>query len=479
MITNNITQKRGKRDIFNIYLLFAISVFIVYFAPRIIVIGLQTIFLIVFFFSKKNYFWIAFVFIIENFPGSLFSRYTHDLQHTFSLLPESPSGTLYFWMLFILIALIKSLMSNSNYKLIFRINILILFTYFIFLIIVYGIYKYTAVIRTLLPWLFLIILPRLMKKEEHFMYFFNLVFSFMFFVFITQILQIFFGSTTATILRSSDTIFFTEEIETVVRPADGIFISYMSLLGALYYLRFKKKYFNKNYLIIITGFSIFSIFLTATRTWMLSTLFIIILYLIFIEKFKRDIIKRLVFPVIIIVLITQYISIVRQQIDLAIQRYSTIELVIEGDLTAGGTVKRFTERGPAVMAKFYEKPLIGWGIGNEAIKYSDGHVGYQNLLMHTGIIGFILWLMLWFNYIFKMFNLNKIISSWNPYKNIPILFIIFLFGILIINTSSQWFGYLLQFLPGFTIIFLLTFSSYVYQNSMQDEIMKKNANNFI
>ncbi len=464
-IANNI-----KRDIINLYVLFAVSVVVIYFAPRIAAIVLQVIFLFAFYRSRKNYFWLAFVFIIQNFPGGLFSRYTNDIEHTFSLFQSSPVGTLYFWMVFILIAFFKSVKLKSDYRFILEKNIILLFAYFLFLILIFGLYKMTAVTRTLLPWLFLFILPRLLKKEEDFAGFFNLVFSFVFFVVFTQVFQLVFRATVAEILGGSNITLATEELERVARPGDGIFISYVSIFGALYYLILKKKYFSRNYLITITGLAIFSIFITATRSWMISTLFVFGFYVVFIAKAKTAIIQRLVFPLLMIVIITQYVPVVRQQIDLAKQRYETIKLLLEGDPTAGGTLTRLTSRGPAVMEKFRESPVIGWGYGDEARKYTDGHVGNQNLLMHNGVIGYLFWLMLWLNFVLKMINLDKSITSANPYKNIPKLFIIMLLGILIINASAQWFGYLLQFLPGFTILFLFTFASFVYKNAWQEQM---------
>ncbi len=472
-------QKVLSQDVLILYLLFAVSVASIYLVPRIVAFVLQIIFLVVFYRTKKDYLWLALVFIIENFPGGLFSRYSSDIIHTFSFLPNSPIGTLYFWMMFVLIAFLKSLtIKKSNYKFIFKENFIFIFGYFLFLVLVFGVYKYTAVARTLLPWLFLFIFPRLLRKEEDFARFFNLVFSFVFLVILTQIFQVVFGITIAKILGGSNIVIVTEELEAAARPVDGIYIPFISIFGALYYLVLKKKYFARNYLMIITGLAIFSIFFTATRSWMISTLFIFGFYVVFIAKAKIAIIQRLVIPILMIVIITQYVPVVRQQIDLAKQRYETIELLLEGDLTAGGTISRLTRRGPAVMEKFSESPLIGWGYGNEARKYTDGHVGNQNLLMHTGVIGYVFWVILWLNFILKMIKLEKSITSANPYKNIPKLFIIMLLGILIINASAQWFGYLLQFNPGFIILFLFTFAGFVYKSALQEQmiIQKYNKN---
>ncbi|MBK7377408.1 MAG: hypothetical protein IPJ03_00075 [Ignavibacteriales bacterium] len=105
-ITEKNTAINYKGDIINLYALFILSVGAIYIAPRGIGVLLQ---IISFYRSEKDYFWLALVFIIENFPGAFFSRYTSDIQHTFSLLPDSPVGTLYFWMVFILVALFKAL----------------------------------------------------------------------------------------------------------------------------------------------------------------------------------------------------------------------------------------------------------------------------------------------------------------------------------------------------------------------------------
>lgn len=457
--------KKKYIDLIFIYFLFVLSVFVIYFIPRYLASILQIFFFIAFYRSKRDYFWLAFVFIVENFPGGLFSRYTNDIHHTFSLLPYSPLGTLYFWMIFVIIAFIKSLKKNKIYKNIFEKYFIILFVYFTVLVIFSGIYKYTAAIRTLLPWLFLFIFPRLLRTEEDFAGFFRIIFSFAFFVAFTQIFQVVFGITIAEFFGNSEMILVTEELRNVARPADGIFIPFLSIFGALYYMILKKKYFRRNYLILVIGLSIFSIYITATRSWMIGALFIFGFYVFFIEKEKVIILRKFVIPSLIVFIIIQSFPDVRQQVYLAKKRYETIELLLEGDPTAGGTLRRLDVRGPKVMEKFSERPFFGWGYGTEANNYSDGHVGNQNLLMHTGIVGYSLWALLWLIFILKMLYLNKSLKSNNYYKNIPKLFIIMLLGILIINVSTQWFDYLLSFLHGFTILFLFTFASFVYTNA--------------
>ena len=457
------------KDIIHLYLLFLISVVVIYKLPTIMGTIFQILLLITFFFSKRDYFWLAFVFVVQSFPGALFSRYTGDIQNTFSLLQTSQAGTLYFWMVFVILAFIKALQKKASYQLVIVNNIKILAGYFVILVLIFGLYKWTAVTRTLLPWLFLFILPRLLQKEVDFQRYFYLIFSFLFFVIATQIFQIIFTVPIAKYLGGYNIAGTAEELKSVVRPTDGIYIPYLALFGSLYFLIFQKKIYRTNYLLTIVGLSVFSIFITATRTWMISVLFISGSYLFFISYQRYNIILRLIIPFILVLLIIQFVPAVSQQVDLALHRYETVQYLVEGDITAGGTLERLSVRSPRVFAKFKESPVVGWGYGDEANEYSDGHVGNENLLMHTGIIGYFLWLMLWLNFMLKMKLLNNKISVKNPYNNVPWLFITMLVGILIINVSAQWFNYLLGYLSGFTFIFLFTFASFVNKEARRAE----------
>ena len=96
----------------------------------------------------------------------------------------------------------------------------------------------------------------------------------------------------------------------------------------------------------------------------------------------------LVFIVLISIVLT--IPKINLQILQVVERTLTMEDLAKGDLTAGGSLSRLTERGPRVMKKFYEQPVLGYGFSEEYYKFLDGHVGNQSLLLNGGIIGFII-----------------------------------------------------------------------------------------
>lgn len=447
---------------------------IIYQLPSIIGAIFQIILLILFWLSKKDYFWLAFVFVISSSPGALFSM--QDEVHSFSLLYGSSFGNVYFYLPFILIAFLKTVKVKIKYpKYFFSGILLILFFYFVLLLAAHGIYKWTAVVRLTIPWLLLFILPRMLKNEVDYSKFFNLIFPFVFFVIITQIYKIitaqefaalFGGIGNPAVVASKDLL----EGSSVIRPTDGIIIPFISLLGAFYFLSKRTKiYYNKNYLTIIAGLSVFSIFLTATRSWFFSALFILFSFLVLNSMKPVKNLLKYTFATILIIILIQAVPYLQKQSVLAFERYETIGYLLEGDITAGGTLQRLDVRAPKVMARFYEKPVFGWGYGIEGASYSDGHVGHQNLLMHTGIVGYSLFFAFWLLFIFKLLNVNKKISYKNDYYKIPIGLILFFLGIHIINISAQWFNFLISFTNGFILCLLLSLANLVYWESLKEE----------
>ena len=151
---------------------------------------------------------------------------------------------------------------------------------------------------------------------------------------------------------------------------------------------------------------------------------------------------------------------------MVIARLETLANLAEGDKTAGGTLSRLDERAPRVMKKFWESPILGFGFSGEALPYSDGHVGNQNLLLHAGIMGFTIYVILWLTFFLKMYYREKNLSKKNKYKNIPMMMIASLLSLIMIHSSSsQWFGLGFGFIRGFIFFFILIYSNYIYWES--------------
>jgi len=130
-----------------------------------------------------------------------------------------------------------------------------------------------------------------------------------------------------------------------------------------------------------------------------------------------------------------------KQLKTASNRQSTIFLLVKGDLTAGGTLRRLDYRGPQVMKKVEENPLWGFGFSNDFYNNAQGDVGFHSLILQVGYLGVIVLYTLLF---FVLYKIRRIAFS-NYYKQLYNKSgYVFAFAILAIifyhNTTHMSFG---------------------------------------
>ncbi len=442
--------------------------------PGVVAFIFQALLLYLFWSSKKEYLFFALILVIEANPGGLFI--SSDIQNSFSLWPSSPFGALFFWLILLPLAYLKVKNRPTTHKFFLNDIIVILVTYFVILLLIFGVYKWTAVIKLSLPWLLLLIFPRMFRTMEDYAAFFNLIMAFVPIVILMQIYSIVFGGTVSNIFGGNSSQYIDyhsiEETDQALRPIDGIYIPFVALIGCSLFATMKKKYFTTVYLNIIAGLSIVSIFLTATRSWMLAGSFVLFVFILLTSKNPVKILGRWLIPGMIVFILFNSVPFLQKQARLALVRYETIQYLAKGDKTAGGTLKRLDVRGPRVMKMFYQSPIVGWGYGNIAKRYRDGHVGHQNLLMTTGLIGYSLWFLLWLLFVFRLFKRAKSLSKDHPCKKVIFMLICIFLSIHIINISAQWFDFLLSFCSGFVICLVFSFSDFVYRQSANNPATK-------
>jgi hypothetical protein len=256
-----------------------------------------------------------------------------------------------------------------------------------------------------------------------------------------------------------------------IRAISSGFVVFLVLIGAMFYSLQKKQVFNRNYLYIIIAISVISIFFSATRGWEIAIGAMLILFFIIQAKnVKRFAISFFVSAISIFVMYT-YIPVINKQINQSIIKLTTIEKITEGDITAGGTLRRIDYRGPKVIKKFNESPVFGFGFSDQYWEYEDGHVGNQNLLLNGGIIGFSLFFLFWISFIVKVFQVYSGLSTLNNYKTSLLIFILGIIGILIIHsTSMQMFTYTIGFTGrGFLITFFFSMAAFFVIDSKKQE----------
>lgn len=421
------------------------TVYTTYYTSEVVASLYYLVLLAAYFRSTNEAMWLAvFLVVSDGFIG-FFGPY----QTTLGIIPGLPPIEI--GQLYILLTIVKAIQKGASYVLYYRGLLGALFFYLIFLI-VQGFTMGLSVemniifriIKETVPLLLFFSLPRLMDSEEAYAKFFAYLFPIAISALLAQVFTITVGNTPSEFLggTKADPLAFSVKEGRTYRgffSSGTILITY---LGALYFLARKEKYFLPIILYAVLAGNFLTAFLSATRGWVLSLGFIGFLYLVFV--LRLDIKRLFILGTTAIVLFIGLLSfpIVGKQVDNALDRMFTLSSLASGDLTAGGTLARISERSPRVVKKWLESPLTGWGFSDTFMRYSDLHVANQNILMHAGIVGFLLMLLFFFWFNWKLFLCSASLPRSHPLKELPLVFIVFFLGWFMLHSSSgQYFSY--------------------------------------
>lgn len=458
-------------------LLFTLFTLTVYKLPFAVFFVLQAVVLYKFYYSQNGYFYLAFMFLVEAHISSLFYGVGgEDSTHTATFLRGTPIGSLFFWMVFLVVGVMK--VAKAKTPPFFLQNIMIVLgLYLAFLVVGLGIGKISLFTKGALPLTLLFIIPRIMRTEEDYIKFFNIIFFFVFINLATQILYITTGHHLSTILGGSQKrvdVTAIDDAANVVRPVAGIIVPYTGLIGSAIVMHLRKNPYSRNYLFTIMLLSYFSLFITATRGWLISGSFYFFFALFINSNNPLKLIPRLMVPVIILVLAFMFLPFLKKQSEMSIQRYSTLIDLAGGDETAGGTLKRLDERSPVIMKKFWDSPIIGHGWSAYGMANDDGHVGNQNMLFKTGIIGYLLFVVFVFIYCGKLFMRWRSLRKSNPYRKVLLLFIAFIPAVFVIHSATrQWFGLTMYIMDAFLTFVIFYLANLVYMEAPKLETKKR------
>jgi hypothetical protein len=285
------------------------------------------------------------------------------------------------------------------------------------------------------------------KNEEDIINFFKIIFPF---TFIAIILQLYGMVNHQQLVEAfNPLISISQGVLTgnEMRPIELVVVLLFSFFGSLLYLGKKNSGFSKSFLLVVNITSFVSILMTATRSWFLG--FIVMYFFYFYLNYKRLGKNVILFVTaigffLIIIFMTPQIG---NQINVASKRLATIKELLAGDLTAGGTLSRLTERGPRVMEGFKKSTIIfGAGYSDLYFEYGDMHVGFQNNLLHSGVIGFFILFSFAATLFFTPLRILRKFSYRSDLRiilrNLPLL----IPAVLTINTGTQFWGFGLVYL---------------------------------
>ncbi len=423
--------------------------------------------------SENEAFWFSFYLVLADGFFGFFGLY----EALLTVIPGLPAIEVS--QLYIVLSIYKASLKKSSFRPFYTFPMQILALYIVFLLVqgyVLGVSMAMNVqfriIKWLLPLALFYSLPRLMTKTEQYRDLFAYLFPIAFVTLGAQIFTIATSLSPPQYFGIHRKVWFAIEVskDKTYRGFYNDSIVLFTYFGAFFFLSHKKKFFNPLLLYAVIAANFSSVFLSATRGWTISLSFLLIMSTIFVLRVSAKRLVRIGLIAIIFVFGAQSLPIIGVQIQNSIRRMLTLEKLAEGDASAGGTLVRLTERGPRVLKKWEESPLTGWGFSNGFMDYNDFHVGNHNILLHGGIIGFVL--MAWF---FSYFCIGLFFRSINappdePAKHALLLFIItFLSWFIIHSSSEQLFSMYNYVSPGLIQGMFFSMAALIYNNTYHRE----------
>jgi len=400
----------------------------------------SVILLVLYYHSMDEAFWLVFFLITTDGFIGFFGLSSMMIQ----LIPGMPAIELV--QLYIFLSVIKAIRSRNLSYVFYQKYLVVLFLYLIFMI-AWGqlmgmsgeLNVYFRLLKLTLPLLLFYSIPRLFPNIAAYKRLFLFVFIIMVLAFFTQVFTLLTG------LSPAGFVYLTEEQLSeagIFRGFSNVGATVLSLFGALVFLSYKEPVFNRFYLNTIIACAFGNAFLSASRGWIVFFSIVFLLSILFVYKFNPRQLVGIVIVFVAFFILGMDNPILKKQSDFAISRLTTLEALSRGDITAGGTLVRLSERSPRVMKKWKENPVFGWGFSDVSGEYGDGHVGNQTVLLSSGVVGFSLLIGFLLYFILRLFARFQRLSKTILNSKVYLIFIFMLLGWFFLHSSAgQQFGF--------------------------------------
>jgi len=468
-------------DMVLLIILLSLSTYFVYFTPqsysRVFFIAL----LISFFFTKKDYLWFAFFLIIIWTPGYLFSDFSGLSTKRLPLFTFFPGWSFTPVELFLVLAIVKAIIQGRRFNFELKKPFVPILFYSILLFalsfFLYGVGEdsLSSFLVSLSNFSLFFSFSYLVYAEDSVDKFMYLIFPIAFFVIFTQLWFVATGDEFINLLSPGFRAIILIQ-DGMIRPVIGgqmlVFFSYVFALLKLQYVR---KTISVYYLWIIVIVSFLSVFLSATRVWVIMFSFILLCYVLFFKRKFRRSIELFILTALIIIILLINVSPFRSNIVGAWARISEVGQVAQGRFSESSTFEyRFSVRLPRLLVGLRQNWIVGWGISDTYHIYSDGHVGNFNLLLQVGIVGFLLFVNFWLCYFRMILNTRRKLRSESIHRN-SFLVLIFSFGAILIAHFStySWFGILISRRGGLFLLLFYSISEFLVRMAKNKDYMDR------
>lgn len=448
-----IVKSETRKEFSQLILLMLAAAFVLYFIPAPVKHMLYLLLLPAVWYSKKDYFWLAFFFVITDIPGGLFSGGTRIDE--FSLPLYSPAASVSFsitelFYILIFIKVLKKYKSSSAPQNFFKGQFLAIMILFVVLIIISfpmgtSFQSLKNIYKTIIYLSLFYSFYRMINSEEKLLKFLGILFPLAFIAVALQVYSLIAGEQLIALFKPGVTIVqgvldTTGSLGNWMRPIELVHVLFVCFTGTLFLLSYQKHFFNKNYLLLVNIVSSLGILLTGTRTWVLAFAFGYLVFFALTGGKAKEFFRFAIMIFIVGFVLINVSPTLEEQVFTSWDRLTTVKSLVQGDITAGGTMGRLDKRAPRVMKGFESSNFfLGAGFSDHFYDYTDGHVGYHNILLNTGIFGSIIFAIAIFSLLivpFRKLNKNKgPVLTWLKISVIPLL------TLLVLNTGTQTIGF--------------------------------------
>ncbi|MBN3035450.1 MAG: hypothetical protein JW861_07665 [Bacteroidales bacterium] len=493
---NQQFRRETLRDIILLMGLFFISIVVMYFTPK--TMGAVFIFILMFLFlaSRKDYFWLAYLFVVICRPNNLFyapgaeGRYmTFDPNMT-GAFPEIDIGigiSISSLELFLILAVFKALARRKSMPFNFKRPMVLLFFYGMFLVILsFTLFNGDPIrilkdVRYMLIFFAIIPFSSLITKPEEGYKFVYLILPFGFFIFLGQLFYYVTGEYLTNFLAGTQIIGNIEysNIEDRLSMLGGeqflLFFIYVFSVFMLYRNLSAKDGGPSYYFIIIAMLSFLSIFATATRVWFVAFVFFIVVTLVIKRNFKM--VTLIAGALLLFGAIYLLFPQLGEGYSRSYERIATLAGVGEEDNVYQERYTLLAAKDlPPMIRGIRKNPFFGYGFSEEYYLHANADVGNINFIYQGGFIGFGLLL-----YLISMFyrlskRVNRALLPENPFKKTLMLLFVGLMTLSVPHfTTTQVFAFNMPHSASISIAAFLSISSFFLDEALRVNAAMKNT----
>ncbi len=457
--------------------LLVLSAGFIYFTPAIISRIVFLGYLYIAYRSRRDYIWLAFLFVLYDTPNYFFFGELASDPNRVPIYQFTHGLSLTFQDLLIVIFIFKAIQKGKQGGIIYSRELRALFV-FIVVVCLYSILfgldfkDVSLTVRYLIPLSLLFYLPKLMPDKSDWISFLKMLMPVVLFALMGQLYYIATSHPLAALVDHSLIGKLNENfVESMKiglsRFYTAPFIGLAVFIGTLYLLSYRDHELPSVYLLIVMLSAAAQAVLSATRGYIIAYFFMLVLWLVFQKGVNK--LKYVFGFAALLAGLGWFIAsspMFLRQSEESLSRLATVDFLLNGDPTAGGTLERLTVRTPRVLAKFDQSPIIGFGFSGQYYSHTDDHVAYPNLLLNFGLVGFVIFNFLLFTMVYKMYRFG---ADGSPGRQLyHKIFLIGFLGLLIIHSSTrQIFGINLPSYVTFMVVIFFSFWNVIILNESE------------